>query len=70
MTALALFGSVLVSVAGGLRAWLMWLTHLEAERGVRARNIEAELAKVAALEQQVMQVEKRLQSFEIRNAGR
>ncbi|MDP2271252.1 MAG: hypothetical protein Q8K32_11010 [Archangium sp.] len=70
MIALAILGSVGAVVAGGLVGWKWWLAHLAAERNTKTRNIDAELAKVAALEQQVVHLEKRLQSVEIRTAGR
>ncbi len=70
MIALAILGSVGTIVAGGLVGWKWWLAHLAAERTLKTRNVDAELAKVAVLEQQVMNFEKRLQGVEIRTAGR
>lgn len=70
MIALAVFGSVGLLVAGGLVAWRWWLAHLEAERTLKARNIDAELAKVAQLEQQLLQLEPRLHKLEVRTALR
>lgn len=70
MIALALLGSVAVTVAGGLVAWRWLLAHLDAGRLLKTRNIDAELAKVNALEQQVLQLEQQLRKVEIRIAGR
>ena len=53
-----------------LVAWRWLLTHPAAARMLKTRNIDAELARVAALEQQVLEFGQQLRRVEVRAAGR